>query len=326
MNPRRQVSRIAGVVGTIAVGRKVVKPKPVSFTVAWSQVKKVKVDPQTQLASFVAKGAYKGQVQVQVAGKTPQVLIAALPIMIHPRGPEGIDVAMVGWGSGITAGTAVDTPPPWVAQCMRALLAQGMRVLVLGPSVAPLVAEKLREPVLMMTGLIRALNGQTDGAAMGWWWGQELRQHVFTAPSVFSFYPPNYPVTGTPLVGPAFGIYNVNTAFARLNYLNMLLFWDGMSPDTSIPGATGFPQGRYTSDVSGDLKSIKTLNLVTPILLAAGGAMLVGGLVMIVIDRGNKKKGKGFYANRPGHGVQLGGIGAAPLPGGGAAGSLALHF
>jgi uncharacterized protein (DUF1800 family) len=106
-------------------------------------------------------------------------------------------------------------------------------------SVAPLVAEKLREPVLMMTGLIRALNGQSDGAAMGWWWGQELRQHVFTAPSVFSFYPPNYPVTGTPLVGPAFGIYNVNTAFARLNYLNMLLFWDGMSPDTSIPGATG---------------------------------------------------------------------------------------
>ena len=94
----------------------------------------------------------------------------------------------------------------------------------------------------------------------------------------------------------------------------------------SIAGATGFAQGRFTDDVNGDIKSLKTLNLVTPILLAAGGAMLVGGLVMIVIDRGNKKKGKGFYAHRPGHGVQLGGIGAAPLPGGGAAGSLALHF
>jgi hypothetical protein len=53
--------------------------------------------------------------------------------------------------------------------------------------------------------------------------------------------------------------------------------------------------------------------------------MLVGGIVMIVIDRGNKKKGKGFYAHRTGR-VQLGGIGAAPLPGGGAAGSLALRF
>jgi hypothetical protein len=94
----------------------------------------------------------------------------------------------------------------------------------------------------------------------------------------------------------------------------------------SLPGATGFAQGRFNDDVNGDIKSLKTLNLVTPILLAAGGAMLVGGIVMIVIDRGNKKKGKGFYANRSGHGVQLGGIGAAPLPGGGAAGSLALHF
>ena len=91
-------------------------------------------------------------------------------------------------------------------------------------------------------------------------------------------------------------------------------------------GATTFPQGRFDSDVASDLKTVKTLNLVTPILLAAGGAMLVGGIVMIVIDRGNKKKGKGFYAHRPGHGVRLGGIGATPLPGGGAAGSLALHF
>lgn len=66
----------AGLFGTIAVGRKVVKPKPVSFTVAWDQLKKVKVDPQTNLASFVAKGSYKGQVQVQVAGKTPQDLVA----------------------------------------------------------------------------------------------------------------------------------------------------------------------------------------------------------------------------------------------------------
>lgn len=97
-------------------------------------------------------------------------------------------------------------------------------------------------------------------------------------------------------------------------------------PAGSQSGATGFPQGRFNDSVNSDIKSLKTLNLVTPILIAAGGAMLVGGLVMIVIDRGNKKKGKGFYAKRPGHGVQLGGIGAAPLPGGGAAGSLALHF
>ena len=87
-------------------------------------------------------------------------------------------------------------------------------------SAPPLVAEKLREPVLMMTGVLRALNGRTDGQALGWWCGQELRQQVFRAPSVFNFYPPNFPVAGTRLVGPAFGIYNANTGFARLNFIN----------------------------------------------------------------------------------------------------------
>jgi len=89
-------------------------------------------------------------------------------------------------------------------------------------------------------------------------------------------------------------------------------------------GSTQFAQGKYDSGVAGDMKSLKTLNLVTPILLAAGGAMLVGGVVMIVLDRKAKKNGTGFYARHSR--VQLAGIGATPLPGGGAAGSFALHF
>jgi uncharacterized protein (DUF1800 family) len=54
-------------------------------------------------------------------------------------------------------------------------------------SAAPLVAEKLREPALLMTGAVRALNGSTDGEAMSWWWGDAMRQHVFYSPSVFNF-------------------------------------------------------------------------------------------------------------------------------------------
>lgn len=65
-----------GLFGTIALGRKVVKPKPVNFTVAWENLKKLKVDPQTGFASFVAKGSLKGQVQVVVAGKPAEMLIA----------------------------------------------------------------------------------------------------------------------------------------------------------------------------------------------------------------------------------------------------------
>jgi len=95
--------------------------------------------------------------------------------------------------------------------------------------------------------------------------------------------------------------------------------------DAANPSATtNFPQGNYDDDVQGNVKSAKTLNLVAPILIGVGGAALIGGIVMIVIDRGNKKKQKGFYANQGR--VQLAGLGAAPLPGGGATGSLALRF
>jgi uncharacterized protein (DUF1800 family) len=98
---------------------------------------------------------------------------------------------------------------------------------------------RLREPVLMMTGVLRALNGQTDGDALGGWWGDTLRQHVFRSPSVFNFYPPDYPVPGTQLQGSAFGIHNANTSLERLNYLTYLLDWGGSKPAAGVPGATG---------------------------------------------------------------------------------------
>jgi uncharacterized protein (DUF1800 family) len=101
-------------------------------------------------------------------------------------------------------------------------------------------AGKLREPVLMFTGVLRALDGTTDGDAFGWWWGDTMQQHVFRAPSVFNFYPPDYPVPGTTLVGPTFGIHNANTALNRLNFLVYLLDWNGSAATGStVPNAVG---------------------------------------------------------------------------------------
>jgi hypothetical protein len=103
----------------------------------------------------------------------------------------------------------------------------------------PPQAGRLREPVLYMTGVLRALNGRSDGEALGWWWGEALRQHVFRSPSVFNFFPPDYPVPGTPQVGPAFGIHNANSALERLNYLSYLLEWGGSAPEADVPEAWG---------------------------------------------------------------------------------------
>lgn len=98
---------------------------------------------------------------------------------------------------------------------------------------------KLREPVLLFTGVLRALNGRSDGEALGWWWGDGLQQHMFRPPSVFNFYPPDFPVPGTALQGPAFGIHTSNTALQRLNYLTYLVYWEGSAPSADVPGATG---------------------------------------------------------------------------------------
>lgn len=39
-----------------------------------------------------------------------QVLVGALPLLAHPRGPENLDVSIVGWGSGVTVGTVLQWP------------------------------------------------------------------------------------------------------------------------------------------------------------------------------------------------------------------------
>jgi hypothetical protein len=91
----------------------------------------------------------------------------------------------------------------------------------------------------------------------------------------------------------------------------------------SEPGSTTFPTGDYRE--ARDLEaSLKSLGLVGPVLLGVGGAMLVGGIALIAMDRGNKKKGKGAYANAGA--PRLTGVGASPLPGGGGAAALTLSF
>jgi uncharacterized protein (DUF1800 family) len=98
---------------------------------------------------------------------------------------------------------------------------------------------RLREPIQLFTGVIRSIGGDTDGAVFGFWQGEALSQHAFRSPTVFNFYPADFPVSGTTLVGPAFGIHNASTALNRMNYLSMLFDWGGADAQPDIPGAIG---------------------------------------------------------------------------------------
>jgi uncharacterized protein (DUF1800 family) len=97
---------------------------------------------------------------------------------------------------------------------------------------------KLREPALLLTGVIRALNGRSDGVYL---LGQSsnMGQNVFQAPSVFNFYPPNYPAPGTTVAGPPFKIMLTGTILNRANFVDRIVMGNAIGADSTVAGSTG---------------------------------------------------------------------------------------
>jgi len=96
---------------------------------------------------------------------------------------------------------------------------------------------RLREPAQYAVAVARALSATTDGVFLRAQ-SAAMDQPVFQAPSVFNFYPPDYAVPHTAILGPEFAIQNTTTAFARINFVNALVFGT-INPDPAVYGATG---------------------------------------------------------------------------------------
>jgi hypothetical protein len=106
---------------------------------------------------------------------------------------------------------------------------------------------KLREPVLMMTGIIRALNGFSDGQYLGWgYYGTTLEQPIFNSPTVFNYYFLDGMLGGqASIAAPEFSITNSNAVAGRVNFVQDLIYSlntgpsGGLLPDASRSGAIG---------------------------------------------------------------------------------------
>lgn len=96
----------------------------------------------------------------------------------------------------------------------------------------------LREPVLFVTGILRALNGSSDGVYLRDQTAA-MQQAVFYPPSVFNYFPADFAVPGSSLHGPEFGVLNATTTFARFNFVNRLVYGNAIAPDATVPGASG---------------------------------------------------------------------------------------
>ncbi|MEJ7622906.1 MAG: DUF1800 family protein [Pyrinomonadaceae bacterium] len=89
---------------------------------------------------------------------------------------------------------------------------------------------KLREPVLYATNILRAFNvrgvstPQSDGYMYARGEFSGMAQVPFLAPTVFNFFPPDYGIPGTTLLGPEFAIMTTGTAIQRTNFVWRFIF------------------------------------------------------------------------------------------------------
>jgi uncharacterized protein (DUF1800 family) len=100
---------------------------------------------------------------------------------------------------------------------------------------------KLREPVQLLTNLLRAFNATSDGVLASRSSGGDLpanlEQPLFLPATVFSYYTPTYEAPGTGLLGPAFEILSTSTSLRRANTVNQLLY-TGIAAGTNNPTGT----------------------------------------------------------------------------------------
>jgi uncharacterized protein (DUF1800 family) len=80
----------------------------------------------------------------------------------------------------------------------------------------------LREPILFLTSLVRGLNGTATAANSLNGRANEMGEDLFNAPSVFSYFSPQYRTEGLP--GPEFQIYSTQTAADRADIVNTALY------------------------------------------------------------------------------------------------------
>jgi hypothetical protein len=95
---------------------------------------------------------------------------------------------------------------------------------------------RLQDPALFVTRTLRALECWGQGYGLQERVSQ-MAQSVFSPPTVFSFYSPDYQVPGTAILGPQFQIYTESTAIRRANFVNTLLFGTISLPSYAPPGS-----------------------------------------------------------------------------------------
>lgn len=95
----------------------------------------------------------------------------------------------------------------------------------------------LREPVLMITGILRGLNYSVINSpvpANNWGlflasYGANMEQNVLFTPTVFNYFSADYVIPNTNLAAPEFDIHDTASTVLRVNYINQFLTSNGVN-------------------------------------------------------------------------------------------------
>ena len=109
-----------------------------------------------------------------------------------------------------------------------------------GPSKSDPAYGRLREPVLFVTNVCRALGATSDGVLAAQ--ATSMGQSLFYPPSVFSYFPPDHEVREG-VLAPEFGIQSSTTAISRVNFVTALVF-SGIGR-TTVSGGTAVDLSRW---------------------------------------------------------------------------------
>ena len=133
------------------------------------------------------------------------------------------------------------------------------------PATAPNYG-KLREPALLIAGVIRAFGGTTDGvlntltvggSPMG---STEMNQDMFNPASVLNYFPPSARVPGEIALGPEFAIFSSLSSLRRDNFINRVVFSTIPVSSPNRPVGTSINLAPYDSLASNPDQLLDSLN------------------------------------------------------------------